>query len=78
MGYKGFVNSECEFYPCHSGVDGVNCLFCFCPLYHYDCGGTFNILENGWKDCSGCNKPHEEGGYDWVIETLKKVGKKKV
>ena len=25
-----------------------------------DCGGNFVILENGVKDCSNCNKPHEQ------------------
>ena len=30
-----FTNRECEFFPCHAGIDPdeFNCLFCYCPLY---------------------------------------------
>jgi len=24
-----------------------------------ECGGDFVILDNGVKDCSNCNKPHD-------------------
>lgn len=70
MSYKFFTNKECEFYPCHN-TDRINCLFCFCPLYNYkDCGGNFVILDNGIKDCSNCNLPHSEKGYDYIIQKL--------
>lgn len=70
MSYKFFTNKECEFYPCHN-TDRINCLFCFCPLYKYkDCGGNFVILDNGIKDCSNCNLPHSEKGYDYIIQKL--------
>lgn len=72
MNYKYFFNDICEFAPCHNDVD-INCLFCFCPLYKYeDCGGTYTILDNGVKDCSNCILPHKEGGYDYVINFLKR------
>ncbi len=70
MSYKFFTNKECEFYPCHN-TDRINCLFCFCPLYNYkDCGGNFVILDNGIKDCSNCNLPHSEKGYNYIIQKL--------
>lgn len=74
MSYNFFENKECEFYPCHNS-EKVNCLFCFCPLYEMECGGNFEMIEgeNGKmiKDCSKCNIPHTENGYDYVIERLK-------
>ncbi len=74
MSYKYFVNTECEYYPCHDTKE-INCLFCFCPLYKMDCGGNFVMLdgENGEKikDCSKCTIPHSDGGYDYVIKRLK-------
>ena len=70
--YAFFQNRECEYFPCHSGVDETdfNCLFCYCPLYALgeNCGGNFHYLENGVKDCSECMVPHVKGkGYDHVM-----------
>lgn len=31
--YRFFANTSCEYYPCHKGVEELNCLFCYCPLY---------------------------------------------
>jgi len=70
MKFKRFQHKECEYFPCHD-VKEMNCLFCFCPLYNYDCGGNFTILKNGVKDCSSCTIPHEEGGYDYIVDFLK-------
>ncbi len=72
--YKYFCNKDCEYYPCHN-FDRINCLFCFCPLYTYDCKGNFKILDNGRKDCSDCRIPHEENGYDYVVKFLKRSKK---
>jgi Zn-finger protein len=71
MSYKFFQNKECEYFPCHKkGV--TNCVFCYCPLYLYDqCGGHYKILKNGIKDCSNCNLPHSEMGYDYIVGFLK-------
>jgi len=74
--YKYFCNKKCEYYPCHK-FEGINCVFCYCPIYQYDCGGNFNILENGIKDCSNCELPHKENGYDFVVSFLKKKNKEK-
>ena len=71
-----FCNYECEYFPCHasSNADEFNCLFCFCPLYSdFDCGGYFNLLSNGMKDCSKCNFPHIPENYDAMIEKIKEI-----
>ncbi len=70
MRYKFFQNTECEFFPCHK-TDKINCLFCFCPLYHLDCGGDFTLTEKGIKDCSNCLLPHSDLGYDYIVDKLK-------
>ena len=73
MSYKFFENKDCEFYPCHNS-DKINCLFCYCPLYfNYDCGGKYEIIEvKGieMKDCSNCTIPHNEEGYDYIVNKL--------
>ncbi|MEE0912021.1 MAG: cysteine-rich small domain-containing protein [Paludibacteraceae bacterium] len=75
MGYKCFKNEDCEFFPCHKGVneEEFNCIFCFCPLYSKgtECGGCYTLTGNGIKDCSHCSLPHKgESGYDWVLKRL--------
>jgi Zn-finger protein len=70
MSYQHFTNTSCEYYPCKD-VPRLNCLFCYCPLYHFrDCGGDFTILGNGLKDCSRCARPHQADGYDFVVDRL--------
>lgn len=58
-----FSNRECEYFPCHVGIetDRFNCLFCYCPLYALGprCGGRFTYTEKGVKNCKGCNIPHD-------------------
>ena len=76
--YAFFQNRECEYFPCHSGVDETdfNCLFCYCPLYALgeNCGGNFHYLENGVKDCSECMVPHVQGkGYDHVMSKFSEI-----
>jgi len=48
---------------------GLNCLFCFCPLYLMgkECGGNFTYTDEGVKDCSNCIIPHTEEGYDYIL-----------
>ena len=73
--YKYYCNKECKYFPCHdSKGDYFNCMFCFCPLYLLgrECGGNFTYLENGIKDCSACRLPHSPGGYEYIVEKLKK------
>lgn len=75
--YAFFQNRECEYFPCHRGVDEekFNCLFCYCPLYCLGdrCGGSFAYLDNGIKDCSGCLKPHRRENYDKIMEKMAQV-----
>ncbi len=73
MSYRFFQNRSCEFFPCHAVTDKpekcFNCLFCFCPLYgNWHCGGNFQVLQNGTKDCSNCLIPHYH--YNYIIQKL--------
>ncbi|NTV79466.1 MAG: metal-binding protein [Clostridiales bacterium] len=71
--YQYFKNNQCEYFPCHKGVDTerFNCLFCFCPLYgKEDCGGNYSITTTGKKDCTKCGLPHGDGGYDYIIRKI--------
>lgn len=71
-----FENKSCEYYPCHKGVDEMNCLFCYCPFYAWEvCPG-----KNYYKDradgsrvkvCTDCTFPHRAENYERVIELLK-------
>lgn len=75
--YDFFQNRECEYFPCHAGVDpdAFSCLFCFCPLYALGdrCGGNFSYTEQGTKDCSCCLKPHRRENYEKIMEKMDKV-----
>jgi Zn-finger protein len=69
-----FQNRECTYFPCHAGADPetFNCLFCYCPLYHFkDCGGDF-ARRGLVKDCTRCLRPHGPGGYAHVQARLGK------
>lgn len=72
--YAFFSHRECEFFPCHQGIDEdqFNCLFCYCPLYLLkdQCGGHFTYLENGVKDCSQCTLPHRKDCYEYIVKKL--------
>ena len=74
MSYKFFSNKDCEFFPCHKGIEKeqFNCMFCYCPLYPFkNCGGNYTILENGIKDCSNCLIPHNgTKAWDYIIKKL--------
>ncbi|MBD5451840.1 MAG: metal-binding protein [Lachnospiraceae bacterium] len=73
--YRFFENKECEYFPCHKGLDRFNCLFCYCPMYlREDCLGAPQYLEkNGKKikDCTNCTFPHLPQNYEKIIEFLK-------
>ncbi len=75
--FKYFENRECKYYPCHkmSGNRGLNCLFCYCPLYRFSsCPGNPRYIEkNGVtkKVCINCTFPHEEENYEEIIRLLK-------
>lgn len=71
---KWFRNDDCEYYPCHIGIDhdSFSCKYCFCILFHIDdCGGKFSILPNGMKDCSDCKFPHQKENNDIIINKIR-------
>lgn len=70
---KWFRNSDCEYFPCHVGIDYdcFSCKYCYCPLFSLDCGGEFIILESGIKSCMDCTFPHDKNNNDEIIKRLK-------
>ena len=72
---KFFENRECKYYPCHNGMDELNCLFCYCPLYRLDhCPGNPSYMEAGGrtsKVCSECTFPHKAENYEMIMDFLK-------
>ena len=71
--YPFFTNRECQFFPCHDGLDpdDFNCLFCYCPLYALGaaCNGNYRVTKNGTKDCTPCSLPHRgDAGTKMVKE----------
>lgn len=73
--YRFFANRDCEYYPCHKGIDNMNCLFCYCPLYKLEkCPGNPVYIETGdrkIKSCSDCTFPHKAENYDTIMKILK-------
>lgn len=69
--YRFFQNTQCEYFPCHKGMNGeqFNCLFCYCPLYALGrkCGGSFVYNEKGIKVCTNCTFPHRPENYEAII-----------
>lgn len=75
--HRFFANRDCKYYPCHAGVEELNCLFCYCPMYALrPCPGTPRMITRAdgsqVKDCSGCTFPHRAENYDKIIHILKK------
>lgn len=72
--YKFFANKECEYYPCHKGLNDFNCMFCYCPFYRDEkCLGNpkyINVKDKRIKDCSDCLFPHIPKNYDKIIEEI--------
>lgn len=69
-----FANTACEYYPCHLGMEEMNCLFCYCPLYKLErCPGKCKYADvNGkkLKICTDCTFPHQPENYDVIIRLL--------
>ena len=71
--YRFFENKACKYYPCHKGIENLNCLFCYCPLYHMDCTGNYRYIKKGdrqIKECTDCVFPHIPGNYERIIRML--------
>ena len=73
--YRFFENKECEYFPCHQGLENFNCLFCYCPMYwKNDCPGNPQYIEKNGKPlkvCTDCTFPHQPQNYEAIIEHLK-------
>lgn len=74
--YRFFANRDCKYYPCHKGIEEMNCMFCFCPFYlRTDCPGAPKYIDKKdgttIKDCTYCTFPHRPESYDVIIEWLK-------
>ncbi|MDR2807905.1 MAG: cysteine-rich small domain-containing protein [Spirochaetaceae bacterium] len=70
MSSRFFENNTCEYYPCHTGITKINCLFCYCPLYTDSrCPGIYTMIGD-IKDCSACIFPHKRENYDAIIRLL--------
>ena len=72
-----FQHKQCEYFPCHKGVDPekFSCLFCYCPLYALGdkCGGNFSYTGQGIKDCSDCLRPHKRENYADMMRSMAAV-----
>lgn len=70
-----FENRDCEYYPCHEGIEEMNCLFCYCPLYHMEnCPGRPCYAEKNGRQikvCTDCTFPHRAENYDRIIELIR-------
>ena len=79
---KYFENVACPYYPCHKFPDTegpihMNCLFCFCPLYHMEnCPGNPTYKEKNGKIikvCTNCTFPHIRDNYEIVMDTMRRA-----
>ena len=72
--YRFFENKECQYHPCHKGIEQLNCLFCYCPLYYLEnCPGEYKYIESNGKmikECTDCTFPHKAENYDAIIDFL--------
>jgi Zn-finger protein len=79
--YRFFANKSCKYYPCHEGIEDMNCLFCFCPFYTQSrCPGKPEYVKTKegkqMKDCTNCTFPHRPESYDVIIKWLSKAGQR--
>ena len=73
--HRFFANKDCKYYPCHRGLEELNCLFCYCPFYGWDpCPGNPQFKEGGGKSvkiCTACTFPHRPENYDRILALLR-------
>ena len=74
--HRFFENKECKYFPCHKGLEDINCLFCYCPLCRQeDCPGNPKLVEKEGrvvKVCTRCTFPHQPENYEKVVQILKR------
>lgn len=69
-----FENKYCKYYPCHK-IYEINCLFCYCPLFHMEnCPGNPKH-DDKVKDCSNCAFPHRSYNIKEMFKELEKLFK---
>ena len=72
---KFFMNTDCQYFPCHDREEDFNCLFCYCPMYTYkDCLGNPTYKESKGKIikvCTKCSFPHDPDHYDAIMQFLR-------
>jgi Zn-finger protein len=77
--YRFFSHTSCEYFPCHptEHPERFNCMFCYCPLYALgrECGGNFQYIAGGIKDCSACLLPHKPENYDHIMELCRQLSR---
>lgn len=75
--HRFFENRDCKYFPCHTGLEAFNCLFCYCPLYGLkDCPGRPRYKDNDGKKvkiCTDCDFPHRPENYEAVVGMLKNM-----
>lgn len=73
--HRFFENRECKYFPCHEGLEEVNCLFCYCPFYgRKKCPGNPKFKEKNGKHikvCTDCTFPHQPENYEIITELLR-------
>ena len=75
--HRYFENRDCKYYPCHDMPkgEGVNCLFCYCPLYGFEnCPGNHTYVERKGKmikTCVNCTFPHEKKNFDLITKLIR-------
>lgn len=73
--YRFFENRDCQYFPCHHGLEAFNCLFCYCPMYRLEkCPGNPQYLEVRGKiikACTDCTFPHRPENYDKIMKVLR-------
>lgn len=69
-----FVNKDCGYFPCHQSTVALNCLHCYCPLYHVECPGEYTEIRGGngivVKDCSDCILNHQPDSHKIINKIL--------
>ena len=75
--FRYFENRDCRYYPCHEGMEELNCLFCYCPFYFLPgCPGTPRTRCKDGREirvCTDCTFPHVPENYPQLIRSLREV-----
>lgn len=67
MRFNGYLEPGSLCKKCHNIEGDIICDFCYCPLYYTDCGGDYEMMASGIKDCSNCIRPHVDPFFNKVV-----------